>query len=166
MLSPLEFLRFGIGDTLIFGLRINSIHMKKIILTLALICPFILVAQQPAKKEEQKVKAGFGVSVVQVQPQFPGGSDSLDAFIKRNIKYPTSAVTARIHGRVYVGYQVDHTGKIKNIRVLSGVNTELDNEALQVVQKMPDWIPGSISGSPVDVQYVLPVDFIIPKNAQ
>jgi len=140
--------------------------MKKLILTVALICPLFLMAQQPDKKEADKVKAGFGVSVTQVQPQFPGGADSLDSFIKRNINYPKSAVTARIHGRVYIGYLVDRTGKIKNIRLLSGVNDELDNEALQVVQKMPDWIPGSIAGSPVDVQYVLPVDFIIPKQAK
>ena len=49
-------------------------------------------------------------------------------------------------------------------KVLSGVNEELDNEAMRVLRMMPEWKPGSAGGSAVDVQYILPVDFILPKQ--
>ena len=38
------------------------------------------VSQEPAKKESERVKSGFGVSIVQVQPEYPGGPDSLQSF--------------------------------------------------------------------------------------
>jgi hypothetical protein len=29
---------------------------------------------------------------------------------------------------------------------------------------MPDWKPGSAGGAAVDVQYILPIDFMLPKT--
>ncbi len=116
------------------------------------------------KPKEEKVKAGFGVSVVQVQPEFPGGPDSLQSFLKKNLDYPDSAKYNRIQGRVYIGFLVDKKGRIKEEKVLSGVNELLNNEALRVVRMMPEWKPGTAGGNPVSVQYILPVDFILPKD--
>ena len=113
---------------------------------------------------QDHIKAGFGVSVVQSQPQFPGGEDSLMAFMSRNLRYPEEAKLAWIQGRVFVGFLVDHNGKIKDVKVLSGVNSQLDDEALRVVHMMPDWIPGKIGGTNVDVQFILPVEFRMPER--
>lgn len=118
------------------------------------------------KKEHQRVKAGFGVTVVQSQPEFPGGLDSLNSFLKNNMTYPLQAKLNGIQGRVYVGYLIDKTGKIKNAKVLSGVNEDLNNEALRVVQLLPDWQPGTKGGVAVDVQYILPLDFVIPAKRE
>ncbi|MCX6291860.1 MAG: energy transducer TonB [Bacteroidetes bacterium] len=118
----------------------------------------------PQKKERQRVKAGFGVSVTQTQPEFPGGADSLNSFLKKNTVYPQQAKLNGIHGRVYIGFLVDKAGKLKNIKMLSGVNEDLNNEALHVVQMMPDWKPGTTAGNAVDVQYILPIDFIVPEK--
>lgn len=117
-----------------------------------------------AVQAQDRVKSGFGVSVVQRQPQFPGGDDSLMSFLKTNLRYPPEAKLGWIQGRVFVGYLVDHTGKLKDIRVLSGVHPQLDDEALRVVHMMPDWIPGKIGDTNVDVQYILPIEFVMPKR--
>ena len=110
------------------------------------------------------VKAGFGVSVVQTQPQFPGGEDSLLSFLKKNLRYPEEAKLAWIQGRVFVGFLIDHNGKIKDVKILSSVNQQLDDEALRVVHMMPDWTPGTVSGTNVDVQYILPIEFVMPPK--
>ena len=142
--------------------------MKSLYLIIALLFAANTFAQNSTnpikKKEHQRVKAGFGVSVVQVQPEFPGGPDSLSSFLKKNMVYPLQAKLNGIHGRVYIGFLVEKTGKIKNERVLSGVNEELNEEALRVVKTMPDWKPGSTAGNPVDVQYILPIDFYMPQK--
>ncbi len=119
-------------------------------------------SQDSSKPEKIKAKKGFGVTVTQVQPQFPGGQDSLEAFLNNNLIYPENARINHIKGRVYVGFLVDKTGKIKNAKVLSGATEELDKEAMRVVALMPDWTPGTAGGSAVDVQYILPIDFITP----
>lgn len=122
----------------------------------------IITLSVSAQEKKGKVQKGFGVSVTQVQPEFPGGSDSLQAFLSNNLIYPEKAKREHIEGIVYVGFMVDRKGKIVNPKILSTVSEELDAEALRVVKMMPDWIPGSAGGSPVDVQYVLPLDFVAP----
>ncbi|MEO8087469.1 MAG: energy transducer TonB [Bacteroidota bacterium] len=113
---------------------------------------------------QDHVKAGFGVTVVQQQPQFMGGEDSLMSFLKNNLRYPEEAKLAWIQGRVFVGFLIDHTGKIKDAKILSGVNSQLDDEALRVVHMMPDWIPGKVGETSVDVQFILPIEFVMPKK--
>ncbi len=136
--------------------------MKIAYLTLALLICGTSFAQ--VKKDNQKVKAGFGVSVVQTQPEFPGGSDSLYNFLINNLKYPRHAKLSGIYGRVYIGFLVDKTGKLLNQRLLSGVTDELNDEAMRVVKAMPDWKPGTRAGENIDVQYIMPIDFILPPK--
>jgi TonB family protein len=135
----------------------------KYILALMFLLPMTISAQIEQKRSEP-VQKGFGVSVVQVQPEFPGGADSLQSFLKANLVYPDSAKYKRIQGRVYIGFLVDRKGRIKDAKLLSGVNKWLDDEALRVVNIMPQWTPGTAGGSAVDVQYILPIDFIVPRD--
>ncbi len=131
--------------------------MRAIILLL-----LVFTISTNAQEQKPKVQKGFGVAVNQVQPQFPGGQDSLQAFLSNNLVYPEKAKRDHIQGIVYVGFKVDRKGKIVNPKILSTVSEELDAEALRVVSLMPDWIPGTAGGSPVDVQYVLPLEFVSP----
>ena len=142
--------------------------MKLFYLTVAVFLAFDSLAQIPTqqKKEHQRVKAGFGVTVVQTQPEYPGGQDSLESYLKKNMIYPLHSKLDGIQGRVYVGFLIDKNGKIKNSRILSGVNEELNNEALRLVGTFPDWKPGTRSGNAVDVQYILPLDFILPPKQE
>ncbi len=134
--------------------------MKKSLLSIGMFLAISIVAQ--AQENSGKIKAGFGLTVVQEQAEFPGGNDSLQAFLKRNLVYPEKAKKEKVSGKVYVSFNVYVDGKIEDAKIISGVNPELDNEALRVVNKMPAWKPGTVSGKPVRVQYILPIDFIVP----
>ncbi|HPD55018.1 MAG TPA: energy transducer TonB [Bacteroidia bacterium] len=134
--------------------------MKKVIL---LCSSLLLISAVFAQEPSQRVKAGFGTKVTQVKPEYPGGPDSLTSFLTNNLAYPAQAKTERIQGRVYIAFLIDRNGKLQNVRLLSGVHPLLDEEALRVVRSMPDWKPGTVAGKPTDVQYILPIDFIIPK---
>ncbi len=138
--------------------------MKKTLITFTLFIATIgLYAQVKRSLESDKVKAGFGLTVVQTQAEFPGGPDSLQSFLSRNLIYPDGARLNKVAGRVYISFNVTVEGMIKDANVISGVNPDLDNEALRVVKLMPNWKPGTAAGSPVKVQYILPIDFIIPS---
>jgi TonB family protein len=141
--------------------------MKKILFLIITLLTFELTfSQSHTKTENQKVKAGFGVTVVQTPAQYPGGPDSLFNYLSNNLKYPRHAKLSGVYGRVYVGFLVDKTGKLKNFRILSGVTDELNDEALRVVKAMPDWTPGTRAGENIDVQYVLPIDFVLPSKQE
>jgi TonB family protein len=134
---------------------------------IALLFCFTAPAYSQAKKGSSSgVKAGFGVTVVQSQPEFPGGADSLYEYLSHNLKYPRDAKLQGIHGSVYVGFLVDKTGVLKNHKVLSGVTDELNEEAMRVIKAMPDWKPGTRAGENVDVQYILRIDFILPPKQE
>jgi len=120
--------------------------------------------QSEILKAQSNAKTGFGVAVVQEQPRFPGGDDSLISFLKDNLHYPQEAKSARIQGLVYVGFLIDQNGKIKDVRLLNSIDKQLDEEAVRVVQMMPDWIPGKAGDAPVDVQFILPIEFVMPEK--
>ncbi|ULQ55194.1 TonB family protein [Flavihumibacter rivuli] len=92
-------------------------------------------------------------------PSFPGGNSALAAFLGRELKYPNNARRAGIEERILVRFEVDKEGNIKNPRIYKGVDPELSAEALRVVNKMPQWIPGQQDGQPKIVTYQLPVVF-------
>lgn len=90
---------------------------------------------------------------------FPGGPDSMQAFLSRNLSYPPLALMEKAEGKVWVTFVVRKTGKITDIKILKPGRKDLDEEALRVVKMMPDWKPGHVNNKPVSVQYNLPVFF-------
>lgn len=98
-------------------------------------------------------------TIVEESPEFPGGMDSLSAFISKNIEYPKKSRRKNSQGKVYVQFVVDKTGEVVNTKVLRGVDKYIDAEALRVVNKMPRWKPGKQRGEPVNVYFNLPLNF-------
>ncbi|TAE33528.1 MAG: M56 family peptidase [Cytophagales bacterium] len=99
---------------------------------------------------------------IEQQPEFPGGMDALRQYLSRTIRYPRDAQRANVAGRVYVQFEVSQTGDIRNIRLQKGyIGFGLDEEAIRVVSQMPRWNPGRQNGLPVDVTYILPIEFSI-----
>lgn len=92
-------------------------------------------------------------------PQFPGGKSKLSNFLSQELIYPESALKNEISGIVIVNFSVNIDGSIYKIEIVQSINEDLDSEALRVIKKMPNWIPGSFDGFPVIGQYTLPIKF-------
>lgn len=111
-------------------------------------------------ENEQDVPMDDDVILVpDVMPEFPGGEDSLFAFLSRNIKYPAEAKKADIRGRVFVTFVVEKDGRITGERILRDIGGGCGEEVLRVIRAMPKWKPGTQDGTPVRVQFNLPVSF-------
>lgn len=96
---------------------------------------------------------------VDKMPEYPGGQVALVKFISKNIKYPNKYKKDKVNGRVFVSFVIDKTGKVIMAKIIKSLNEECDAEALRVISKMPDWIPGEKNGEKVAVQFGLPVNF-------
>ena len=114
----------------------------------------VIAEPEPPKVEETKV-----FDVVEEMPQFPGGNSALMEYLGKNIKYPVVAEENGIQGRVVCTFVVERDGSITDVKVVRGVDSSLDKEAVRVVKSMPRWIPGKQNGSAVRVKYTLPVTF-------
>lgn len=92
-------------------------------------------------------------------PEFPGGQAKLMNWLAVNIRYPDAAQQHGVQGRVIVNFVVEKDGSISGVRVLKGVDKDLDAEAIRVVKRMPKWQPGKNNGESVRCYYTLPVTF-------
>lgn len=96
-------------------------------------------------------------------PKFSGGTEAMEAYFKKNMKYPKRAIEYGIEGRVVFNLEISAEGKISNIWLFKGLFYECNEEAYYLIKKMPDWIPGIKNGKPVAMQVMVPVAFTLPK---
>ena len=113
---------------------------------------------EPEDTVEEYVEEDLFIEI-EVQPQFPGGLDSLYNFIYSNLRYPQSAMRCKLEGRVFITFVVEKDGSITNVRILRDIGGGCGQEAKRVVEMMPKWIPGKQNGKTVRVQYNLPITF-------
>ncbi len=91
--------------------------------------------------------------------EFPGGIKKLFQFLREHLRYPDAAVSAKVCGTVFVGFDVQPDGSVTYARVLKGIGYGCDEEALRAVKAMPPWKPAEQSGRPVAIAFSLPVRF-------
>jgi hypothetical protein len=72
-------------------------------------------------------------------PIFPGGQDSLINFIENNLRWTLTDSCGE--GVVLAEILVDRSGSIINTKIVNGICEYYDNEALRIIEMMPDWIP-------------------------
>ncbi|UJP64269.1 TonB family protein [Mongoliitalea daihaiensis] len=97
--------------------------------------------------------------VVENPPSFQGGMEAFYEYIQVNKRYSEAAQRMGIEGNVYVAFIIDSEGKVKNPELLRGVMSELDREAIRLIENSPDWIPGTQRGRAVNVRMRLPIRF-------
>ncbi|MBQ9639704.1 MAG: energy transducer TonB [Bacteroidales bacterium] len=98
-------------------------------------------------------------------PSFPGGGDSLAAFLKRHLHYPEEARRQQREGVVRVSFVVNADGTIEDIRLRKDIGLGCGAEAVRVVSMMPRWQPCQTSdGRAVKVETLLPVRFTIDEK--
>lgn len=124
---------------------------------------------EPVEKIDEMIVVGYRnpdapvtgevYEVADKMPEFPGGMTGLMQHLSKNIRYPAEAHTNNIQGRVVVSVIINTDGKATNAQIVQSVAPSLDAEALRVTGTMPDWIPGTKDGKPVNVKYTFPVVF-------
>ncbi len=119
---------------------------------------FTLVGQDTPVVEKADT-ADIVYTVVETMPQYVGGQEAMMDFIRKNTQYPAEAKKQGVSGRVYVSFVIDKTGQVTEASVMRGIGGGCDAEALRVVNAMPAWAPGTQSGKPVKVRFVLPFSF-------
>lgn len=99
-------------------------------------------------------------SYVQVDhmPQFPGGADSLKAYLRSHIPRYITVFGVGESELLLVKLTINRYGMIENAKLLSGAtDTELNNNVIKALQQMPAWTAATHNGCPVDVVCYLPI---------
>ena len=131
----------------------------------AKVVPTETALDQPAPAALPDTTKDVPFQLVETKPTFNGGdANEFAKWVNENLKYPPAAKAAGIQGRVTLAFTVYPDGKVRDAKVLRGVDPDLDAEALRVVSASPDWTPGYVKGEPVKVTYTFPVIFQLRGN--
>ncbi len=98
-------------------------------------------------------------------PYRVGGDVKAPVVIQRvEPQYPEEARKARISGIVIVETVIDRNGDVKDVRVLKPLPLGLDQAAVDAVKQWK-FRPGTMNGEPVDVIFMLTVNFRLDERA-
>lgn len=99
---------------------------------------------------------------VEQPPQFPGGEAALAKYLSKNIRYPKAAQEAKTSGTLFVQFTVMSDGAVADAKTIGPKKGNgLEEEAIRVVNSMPNWEPGVQNKRPVNVQFNLPIRFML-----
>ncbi|MFH6984530.1 energy transducer TonB [Marinoscillum sp. 108] len=107
--------------------------------------------------EEEEIEEVF--TIVENQPEFPGGMAAFYKYVGDNMDYPSQARRMGIEGRVYVQFVVDKDGTVTEVKAVKGIGAGCDEEAERVLRQAPKFKPGKQRGRAVKVRMVLPIIF-------
>ena len=115
---------------------------------------------ESAPEEETVEEEAIPFQLVEEKPSFNGGdANEFSKWVNSKLVYPEIAKENGVQGRVTLQFTVNADGTVSNVKVLRGVDSSLDKEAVRVVSSSPKWKPGKQTDRAVKVTYTFPVIF-------
>ena len=115
---------------------------------------------ESAPEEETIEEEAIPFQLVEEKPSFNGGdANEFSKWVNSRLVYPEIAKENGVQGRVTLQFTVNADGTVSNVKVLRGVDSSLDKEAVRVVSSSPKWKPGKQRDRAVKVTYTVPVIF-------
>jgi protein TonB len=100
---------------------------------------------------------------VEQMPELPGGGGLkaiVDA-IQKAAKYPAMALRNQVEGKIYASFTVNADGDVTDVKIVKGLGSGLDEEAIRSIKTLPKFRPGKQNGRAVSVSFTVPVTFKI-----
>ncbi len=86
--------------------------------------------------------------------------ESFANHINKNLLYPEEALEKNIQGKVIAYFVIDSEGEIANIKIRVSKGKEIFGKAtLELIEKLPKFIPGRHKGKVTNVRHAFPVIF-------
>ena len=91
-------------------------------------------------------------------PQFPNGTSKFYEFVRE--KRNSSLLLHNTKpDRVIVEVVVEKDGRVTNAKVVKSIDSSHDNDALEIIRKMPKWTPAKLNGKTIRYKMLLPISY-------
>lgn len=97
------------------------------------------------------------VDFPEVEASYPGGVAQMKRFLQENIEYPEFDESIVESGRIYIEFIVCQDGSITNVTFRREVAEKLKKMSVDLISKMPKWIPAEDKGGKVASRCRLPI---------
>jgi TonB family protein len=102
-------------------------------------------------------------TALKMAPEFPGGLPAFYDYLGKNTVYPIKARRNNIQGRIIMTVVVRPNGALTDVKVVRGIGSGCDEEAVRVLKLCPKWKPGYQNGEPVSTVYTIPMQFTLSQ---
>lgn len=93
-----------------------------------------------------------------VIPKFPGGTNKFFEYIRTN-RDCSLLLDSNTPNRVIMEVVVEKNGCITNTRIVKSIDSSHDNDALNIVRKMPNWSPAKLNGNSIRYRMLIPISY-------
>jgi antitoxin component YwqK of YwqJK toxin-antitoxin module len=95
-----------------------------------------------------------------VTAKFKGEEGDLAKFIQSNVTYPRYCKDADIQDRVFIAFDISTSGEVEYVMPYKGrINTQLTEEAIRVVELLPNFEPWKFDDIPTIMGFGMPLNF-------
>lgn len=103
------------------------------------------------------------VNFADVMPQFPGGDEALNRFIRDHFDIPAIIIDNEYKVALVVEFIIDENGKVTDFKILkcSSPGMGLEEAAAATYRAMPIWTPGEHRGGRAKVRLRQPINVLI-----
>lgn len=105
---------------------------------------------------DEDVKDNLGVYI---EPKFPGGYDSLFAFVYQQIQVPEKLIKKEKNEAELIRLTIDTTGHVSRVEPLHSLSSRCDTISTHILDHSPQWIPAFRNGKKVESEFVIEVFF-------
>lgn len=109
-------------------------------------------------KDSSGVSSTYNKDNYYLEPEYPGGLNTLRRNLGNNYRYPSKAMAEGVSGTVIVGFIIERDGTMSNFKVEQDLGHGTGQEAIRALrQTSQKWKPGIQRGKPVRVAYRIPL---------
>lgn len=123
--------------------------------------------EKPVISDEDKYEDNGHITIFTIceePPMFDGGKEAMDEFIQSNIVYPKTCLEAGIQGSVEMSLIVYKDGTISDFKEMHSPHPDLTQSAINILNKMPKWIPGRQRGKKVVCRTTITIAYKIDNQ--
>ena len=110
----------------------------------------------PPPEEPKIIVCTFLPLEQQASPK--GGMEAFRTLLARNLHYPPRAIQHNVEGKVFVQFTVDVDGSLDDFKIVQGIGSGCDEEAIRVI-KLSKWNPGKQRSKPVKSKMIQGITF-------
>lgn len=113
--------------------------------------------------EEKKEDPNQIFEKVEIEAKFPGGDAAWKRYLERNLSNFNPADNGAPAGTytTYIQFVVDKDGNISDVKALTNYGYGMEDEAIKVIKKGPNWEPAIQNGRKVKAYRKQPITFVV-----
>lgn len=100
----------------------------------------------------------YGMPGITVYPEYSGGFQMLDKFVKENYIFPKKV--NKKEGKIAVSFAVNKIGELEDFKVKNDIGFDTGNILIEVLKKTPKWYPAEFQGKKQIVYYDMELNLI------